>query len=254
MAEGEGEQEQPERFGASRPLSIYLVEDHAVVSDCLRLLLDRQPDMQVVGQACTGSAALVALAPLAPAELPAVVVMDLSLPEVNGIEMTRLLLARWPDLRLLALTQHEDKEHLSAFLLAGGSGYVLKRSAANKLTEAIRMVAAGNAFIDPLLTAGLVKGFLTGNGRRRFDGATNGTGEQASSDGTAGMALSAREEEVLHLVAQGYTNKEIGVKLAVNQKTVETYKVRACKKLELDSRADVVRYAREHGWLQEGGL
>jgi DNA-binding NarL/FixJ family response regulator len=219
-------------------LRIFVADDHAVVRDGLRLLINSQPDMQVIGEAEDGRTAWDQIGK----QQPDLVIMDLSMPEMSGIEATTRLLRQWPEMKVLALTMFEEPSYLRNLLEAGASGYVLKRSAAEELIRAIRVVAEGGTYLDPRLTSTVVRGLL------RNSGPTPGKGE------ISGQALSERETQVLRLVAEGYTNKEVGVKLAISQKTVETYKVRAMKKLELDSRADVIRYAVGQGWLRQGNL
>jgi two-component system, NarL family, response regulator NreC len=219
-------------------LRVFIADDHAVVRDGLRLLINSQPDMRVIGEAEDGRQAYEGIKE----HQPDVVIMDVSMPDANGIETTVRVLRQWPHVKILALTMHEDRSYLRSLLEAGASGYVLKRSAAEELIRAIRTVAAGSAYIDPTLTATMVQSLM------RKPGQLLPKGEMA------GQSLSERERQVLEFIAQGYTNKEIGVKLAISEKTVETYKVRSMKKLELDSRADVVRYALQHGWFQHSAV
>jgi DNA-binding NarL/FixJ family response regulator len=164
-----------------------------------------------------------------------VAVIDLSLPLMSGTLVARQLKASCPNTRILALTVHEDKSYLSELLEIGASGYVLKRAAAEELISAIRQVLAGGIYIDPRL-GGLVANSLV---RRRASTARSGA-----------TALSDRESEVLRLIAQGHSNKEIAARLNLSVKTIETYKTRSMEKTGLRSRIDIVRYASRHGWLQ----
>ena len=213
-------------------LRIFLADDHAVVREGIKTLVNAQPDMEVIGEASDGVSAWQQARDCQ----PDVVIMDISMPELNGAEATAQLKAACPTVKVLALSVHEDTGYLRKLLEAGASGYVLKRSAADALIQAIRMVADGGIFLDPLL-AGKVVGNLVG--------ASAAPGEPASA------ALSERETDVVRLIAQGYSNKEIATQLNLSVKTVETYKARAMEKLGLDSRVAIVRYALRQGWLQE---
>lgn len=213
-------------------LRIFLADDHAVVRAGLKTLVDAQSDMVVVGEASDGRAALEQVRDCA-AE---VVIMDISMPDVNGAAATAQLRQQCPDVKVLALSVHEDTGYLRKLLEAGASGYVLKRSAADTLIQAIRMVADGGVYLDPSI-AGKVVGSLLGK--------SVVVGEPATAE------LSEREADVVRLIAQGYSNKEIATQLNLSVKTVETYKGRAMEKIGLDSRAALVRYALQRGWLQE---
>jgi DNA-binding NarL/FixJ family response regulator len=214
----------------NKRLRLLLVDDHAVVREGLRALLASDPRFEIVGEASEGVGALTAAASLD----PDVVVMDISLPGVNGVQATKRLKSQNPSARVVALTIHEESGYLRSLLDAGASGYVLKRSAASELVRALQVVGDGGTYLDPALTGHLV-GRLVRN---------------APHVGSA-PALSDRETEVVRLVARGYSNKEIAAKLDVSVKTVETYRYRAVEKLGLRGRADLVRYAIEQGWLDE---
>ena len=205
---------------------VLLADDHAVVREGLKALIGGHPGFEVVGEAADGPAA-VALA----AELdPDVVVVDVSMPGLNGAEVTARLRQAKPDRKVIALTVHEERGYLRALLEAGAAGYVLKRAAADELVQAIRVVAAGGTYIDPALAATVVDPYV---GRV----------------GAAAAELSDREAEVVKMIAQGYSNKEIAAKLALSVKTVETYKARSLEKLGVRTRVGLVRYAAERGWL-----
>ncbi|HEV2864548.1 MAG TPA: response regulator transcription factor [Pyrinomonadaceae bacterium] len=213
-------------------LRIFVADDHQIVREGLKALINSQPDMQVVGEAEDGRAAWL----LAKRLLPDVVVMDVSMPDMNGAEATERLRAECPQVKVLALTVYEDRGYLQQLLKAGASGYVLKRAVTEELVRAVRTVARGGSYVDPTLAGKLVSSYI------RQD---TGGGKQP------GVELSEREEQVLRLAAWGYSNKEVGAKLQISVKTVETYKVRLMEKLNLRSRADMVRYALRQGWLQE---
>ncbi len=211
-------------------IRVLLADDHAVVREGLKALINAQPDMEVVGEAADGLAA-VALA----AELdPDVVVVDVSMPGLTGAQVATRLREVRPDHKVLALTVHEDGSYLRMLLEAGAAGYVLKRAAVGELVQAIRAVAAGGTYIDPAM-AGVLGDFVRPTQDR---------------DAPA-VELSEREGEVVRLVALGFSNKEIAARLRISVKTVETYKARSMEKLGLKGRVDIVRYASRRGWLDE---
>ena len=210
-------------------LNVLLADDHAVVREGLKRLIEAQPDMKVVGEAADGREAVDKAMRLC----PEIAVIDVSMGELNGAEATRLLLQACPGAKVLALTVHEDKSYLRELLDAGASGYVLKRAAADELVRAIRAVASGGVYVDPRVAGKLLRTFA----------------EPHASPGNRNADLSERETAVMRLIAQGYTNKEIAAQLGVSVKTVETYKARSMEKLGLRSRVDIVRLATERGWL-----
>jgi DNA-binding NarL/FixJ family response regulator len=213
------------------PVRILMVDDHPIVLAGLKALVGAHPDFAVVGEARDGRTAL----RLARQLVPDVVVMDISLPEMNGIELAAALRAECPECRILVLTVHEERAYLRQLVELGVGGYLLKRSAADELPRAIHAVAAGGMYLDPAI-AGKVVGRLA-------RGAGDQPGRQAE--------LSERETDVLRLVAGGHSNKGIASRLNISVKTVETYKARAMEKLGFHSRVDVVRYATDQGWLRE---
>ena len=213
-------------------LRILLADDHVMMREGLKSLVNAQADMEVVGEAGDGRAALSKARELQ----PDVVVMDISMPELNGIQATGRLKGCCRKSKVLVLTAYDDGGYLRQLLEAGASGYVLKRAAAEELVKAIRVVAAGGVYLDPTLAGRVVSGYV---GRKRMRGAPQNT------------ELSEREEEVMRLVAWGYTNKEVAAYLNISVKTVETHKTNLMEKLDLKGRADVVRYALRQGWLRE---
>jgi DNA-binding NarL/FixJ family response regulator len=211
-------------------LRVLLADDHNVVRAGLRALIDAQDDMEVVAEAADGEAAC----RLASETMPDVAVMDVSMPRLGGAQATERIRREQPATRVLALTVHEDRGYLHHLLGAGASGYLLKRAAADDLIHAIRTVARGGTYLDPSL-AGKVLGGLVA---------------RAASAGTVPTdVLSDREEEVMRLIARGFTNREIAERLDVSVKTVETHKARAMEKLGVESRAGIVGYAIRSGWL-----
>jgi len=212
-------------------LRVYLVDDHVIVREGLKALINTQPQMEVSGEAGDGRTACQEVQELQ----PDVVVMDVSMPKMNGAQATVQLKQACPNIKVLALTVHEDKGYLRLLLEAGASGYVLKRAAAEELIHAIRTVAAGGMYLDPALAGKVVGSFVRA---------------PAAHGAPEGADLSDREEEVVRLIAAGYSNKEIAARISLSVKTVETYKARSMEKLGLDSRAELVRYAVQRGWLQ----
>jgi DNA-binding NarL/FixJ family response regulator len=214
------------------PLRILIADDHAIVRQGLKLLIDSQPDMKVIGEAATGEAAV----EQATTEKPDVVIMDVSMPGLNGLLATRLLKKRQPELTIVALTRHEDKAYLEELLRAGASAYVLKQSPPTEFLRAVRAVAAGGIYLDPSLTAQVADGLLAARPR---------------TDAEPGAKLTERESEVLRRVAIGHSNVEIAAQLDISVKTVEVHKTNAMRKLELRGRVDVIRYGVLQGWLYD---
>lgn len=207
-------------------LRVYLVDDHPVMRNGLKALVESQSDMEVVGEAFDGEMAVRQVFELR----PNVVIMDVSMPGMSGTEAAAQIHKGCPEVRVVALTAHEDRAYLQQSMTAGASGFVLKRSAADDLIGAIRHAAAGNTYVDPVVAGQLVTGSGTTTENHRPE-------------------LSDREVEVLQQVAQGYSNKQIASRLKIGVRTVETYKARAMEKLEAKSRVDIVKYASEKGWL-----
>jgi DNA-binding NarL/FixJ family response regulator len=216
-----------------KALRIVLAEDHQLVREGLRLLLSNQPDMRLVAEAGTGFEAI----QKARQFNPDVVIMDLSMPGMNGLKATKALKAEFPEMRVLVLTSHEDESYFRQMCQANVSGYVLKRSAGEELLRAIRKVANGQLHYDEGLANKTMRQQL-GMSSQNQDPTRNLTG---------------REEEVLRGVALGYTNKELASQLGLSVKTVETHKVRICEKNRFRSRADMVQYALRQGWLDQTG-
>jgi DNA-binding NarL/FixJ family response regulator len=214
-------------------LRIFLADDHVVMREGLRSLVNAQSDMNVVGEAGNGRAALLQARELQ----PDVIIMDVSMPDLNGIQVTERLKRACQKIMVLVLTAHDDSGYLRQLLEVGASGYVLKKAAAEELIKAIRVVAAGGVYLDPSLAGKVVGGYLS-KGR--------------SGNKPRGNEISEREAEVLRLVAWGYTNKEVAGYLRISVKTVETHKANLMQKLDLKSRVEVVRYALRQGWLRDG--
>ena len=212
-------------------LRILIADDHALLRDGLKALVNAEADMEIVGEAESGRAALEKARQLK----PHVVLMDISMPDMNGAQATRKLKEALPTIKVLALTAHEDSSYLRHMLEAGASGFLLKRAAADQLIQAIHVVAANGRYIDPTFAGKVLSNFM----------------RPVSKTTTQGSELSERETEVLRLTAWGFGNKEIAGQLDISVKTVETYKARLAEKLNLTSRTEIVRYAVRHGWLQD---
>jgi two-component system, NarL family, response regulator NreC len=213
------------------PIRVLLVEDHETVREGLRLLLDSQSDMEVVAEACDGRAAV----EYNERFRPHVVVMDLTMPEMNGLQATQAIKRSHPDTAIVALTRHDDAPFVDELKKAGASAYVLKQSPSRELLDAVRVAAVGGTYLDAQLRA---------RDARTTDPAVRGRGAPSPS-------VSEREKHVLRMMAVGHSNKEIAEELSIAIKTVEVHKANAMRKLGLRGRIDVVRYAILHGWLQE---
>jgi DNA-binding NarL/FixJ family response regulator len=214
-----------------RTIRLLLVDDHTLLRAGLSMLLSAEPDFEVVGEAASGEEA-VALA----AELrPDVVLMDLSMPGIGGLEAIRRIAAAGLPTRVLALTVHAESEYLMPVLEAGGSGYVTKHSADRELSDAIRVVARGDVFLYPSAARVLAQ--------------TLRAPEPAAAATEPVHLLSPREREVLTLTAEGYSSTEIGTRLGLSHKTVETYRQRLMDKLQLRHRSELVRFALSRGLL-----
>ena len=221
-----------------KKIRLLVVDDHPVVRAGLRALLGAQPDMEVVGEAVGGTAAVERAAELA----PDVVVMDISMEGMSGLEATREIRRRVPQAKVLVLTVHNSVEYLRQALEAGAVGYVLKQAADTELAVAIRVVQRGEIFLYPVFTRVLL-GDLTQEGE-----------QEDHSWPDSFELLSPREREVLRLVALGYTNRQIADQLYLSIKTVATYRARLMVKLNLEGRPALVRYALRRGLLDDSAI
>jgi len=209
-----------------KKIRVLIVDDHAVLRAGLRTLLNLQPDMEVAGEAAEGLEALERVKGLE----PDVVLMDITLPGMEGLEVTKKLRKTHPNVKVLILTMHEDRRYLYSALKAGASGYVVKRAADTELIDAIRAAHRGDVFLHPSMARIVAEDYV----------------EQGATE----KGLSDREREVLRLIAEGCTYKEMAKLLAVSVKTIETYRERIKEKLGLNTRAELVRYALERGLLR----
>lgn len=213
------------------PLRLLLVDDHAIVRAGLRMLFQAEADMQIVGEADSGAEAIAA----ARALRPDVVIMDVAMPGMNGIEATRQIREAHPDTAVLALTMHEDEQYFFEMINAGAAGYIPKRAAPDDLVAAIRAVAQGHAFMHASLAR-----FLMGEVAARRDQHNE-------------SVLTPRESQVLTLIAEGYTSREIAEELVISAKTVERHRENIMSKLDVHNRVELVRYAIERGLIAPGG-
>ena len=215
-----------------KKLRILIAEDHQTVREGVKLLANAQPDMEVIGEADNGEVAITEASRLD----PDIIIMDISMPHVNGLRATKRIRSISPNIKILILTRHTDDGYLQQLIAAGANGYVLKQSAPSELINAIRAVADGKAYMDPALTNRVMGGYAT---------------RSASLRGENKQQLTDRESEVLRLIALGYSNKEIGANLDLSVKTIEAHKANAMRKLGISSRIDIVRYAILQEWMQD---
>lgn len=213
---------------------ILLADDHAILRAGLRLLIDKQPGLTVVGEAGDGREALAQTRALQ----PDLILLDLNMPELDGLSALPLLKEAAPACRVLILTMLDDADHLRAALQAGAAGYVLKKAVDSELINAIQAVLRGETYVHSAMTDKLLHSVLPESARPPEDGQPN-----------PWQDLSEREREVLRLVAGGYTNAEIAGALYLSVKTVETYRARGMAKLGLETRAQLVKSALDHGVL-----
>ena len=216
----------------SEKLRILLAEDHKTVREGIKLLVNAQTDMEVIGEAGDGEIAV----RLAGELKPDIVVMDISMPELNGLRATRRMRSNGIDVKILMLTRHTDDGYLQQLIEAGANGYVLKQSAPNELINAIRAVGSGNSYLDPALTNKVMGGYAN---------------RSVSVRGENKNTLTDREAEVLRLIALGYSNKEIAESMNLSVKTIEAHKANGMQKLGINSRIGIVRYAILQDWLHE---
>jgi len=212
-------------------IRVLIADDHIIVRSGLRLLLEAEPDIDVVGEALDGNEAL----SLVEKHLPDVVLMDISMPGMDGLEATRRIKAGWPEIKVLVLTMHRSDEYFFEMLKAGASGYILKGAETSELIQAVRVVGRGEVFLYPTMAQKLVKDYLN----------FVQWGEES------GSSLSPREKEILTLLAEGYSNKEIAEKLVISPSTIHSHRSNLMTKLGLNNRRELIRYARQRGLIQD---
>ncbi len=214
-------------------LRILIAEDHEIVRSGLKLTIESQSDMEVVGEAGDGREAI----RLAEELKPDIVVMDVSMPVLNGLLASAKLVRTMPEIKILTLTRHTDEAYLQELLQAGVCGYILKQSAADDLIRAIRSIAKGDKYLDPAIAGKIFDSYTETRDKMR--------GEVHS------VKLTARESETLRLIALGYSNKEIAEQFDLSVKTVESHKANAQQKLNISSRREIISYAILQGWMRE---
>jgi two-component system response regulator NreC len=213
------------------PIKVLIADDHTIVRSGVRLLLDAEPDIEVIGEALDGVEAVELVAKMQ----PDVVLMDIAMPGMDGMEATRHIKADWPQVNVLVLTMHRRDEYFFELLKAGASGYVLKGAETNELIHAVRVVAAGEVFLHPTMTRKLVRDYLN----------------RATMSAEPDEILSPREREILGLVAEGFSAKEIAEKLVISTSTVYSHRSTLMEKLGLSSRHELIQYARRHGLIRD---
>ena len=216
-------------------IRVLLADDHAILRQGIRMLLEAQPDMEVVGEATNGREAVEQARLLR----PLVILMDISMPELNGLEATRKIKQELPATQIVILTMHETDEYLVKILQAGATGYVLKQAVDRELIEAVRIASNGDTYLYPSIARRLVTDYL-----RRVEA---GTMEERDA---AYETLTAREREILKLIAQGHTNKEIAEILTLSVKTVENHRYSLMNKLNAHDRGELIKYAIRVGLIQ----
>lgn len=218
---------------SGKRIRVLIADDHTIVRSGVRLLLEGQPDMEVIGEALTGDAAV----EMAETLQPDVILMDIAMPGLDGIEATRRIKGQAPHIGVLVLTMHRSDEHFFAMLQAGASGYVLKAAETNELLSAIRSVARGEAFLYPAMAKRLMQDYLSRT--------------PAYADPETSL-LTPREKEILRLIADGYTNKEIAERLVLSPSTVHSHRNNLMRKLDLNTQHGLIQYARDRGWVRGG--
>ncbi len=217
---------------ATPKIRVLLADDHTILRAGVRMMLNAQPDIEVVGEASDGRQAITEAQRL----LPDVILMDITMPDLNGIEATRQVKRLLPEIKVLVLTMHENEEYLFQVLRAGASGYMLKEAADTELISAIRIITNGSFYLSSSAQSMMVGDYLQ---RVR-------SGEERDSY----SELTEREREILKHVAEGYTNNQIAERLFISPKTVDTHRTHIMDKLNLHSRAELVKYAIRRGLLE----
>jgi two-component system response regulator NreC len=209
-------------------IKVLLADDHKIVSDCLKTLIDKQPDMKVVGEAENGRMVVA----LAQKLNPNIVIMDISMPDLNGIEATRQIIAKCPGVRIITLSMNSDRRYVTGMLNAGASGYLTKSCSFEELISAVRIVAANKTYLSPDISDIVIKESLS---------------RSSTDKSSASSTLTMRECEVLQLLAEGKTVKQIAAKLCLGIKTIYTHREQIMEKLNIQSMADLTKYALREG-------
>lgn len=215
----------------TNPIRVLLADDHTIVRSGVRMLLRSEADIEVVGEAENGREAIQMAINLQ----PDIVVMDIAMPEIDGLEATRQIKASCPNTNVLVLTMHRTDEYFFEMLRAGASGYVLKAAGTNELIHAMRVIAMGEVYLYPTMAKKLLSDYL----------------DKVKHQAPMETGLSRRESEILALIAEGYTNNEIAEKLVISASTVHTHRSKLLQKLNLSSRHELIQYARQAGIIKE---
>ncbi|MGA2192801.1 MAG: response regulator transcription factor [Nitrospirota bacterium] len=210
-------------------VKILIADDHTIVRQGLKALLEAQPGFQVIGEAENGREAVKKAQEL----VPDVIIMDIAMPILNGLEATRQIKRMLPDVKVLALTMHNDEEYVFQILKSGASGYLVKETAANELITAVQSVKSGNPFFSPLISRKIMESYLKDDEEKKA---------RMEPD-----KLTNREKEVLQLIAEGYTNNEIANLMNISVKTVETHRAHIMSKLDIHDVAGLIKYAIRKG-------
>ena len=218
--------------GTIKKLRVLIAEDHQIVRAGIKLLIDSQADMEVIAEAENGEIAVTKTIQF----LPDIVLMDVSMPKMNGLRATKKIRQNCPQVKILTLTRHSDDGYLQQLISAGANGYVLKQSAPEELIRAVRSVADGGGYLDSTIVNKVMGGYVNRHAKLR--------GENKAE-------ITERESEILRQIAWGYSNKEIGTRMDISVKTVEAHKSNAMRKLGFRSRIDIVRFAILQGWLED---
>ena len=212
-------------------IKVLIVDDHAILREGIRALLSLYSDIEVVGEASDGFEAINKTHQLS----PDIVLMDIAMPGMDGMEATRQIKTRWPQIKVLVLTMHRSDEYFFEMLKVGASGYILKGAETSDLIRAVRVVGRGEVFLYPTMAQKLVKDYL--NFTQWGDG--------------LGSSLSPREKEILRLMSEGYSTKEIAEKLVISPSTIHSHRSNLMTKLGLNSRHELIQYARQRGLIQD---
>ena len=218
-------------------IRILLADDHALVRSGLIRLLEPNKDILVIGEAEDGEETIRKTRELK----PDVVVIDLSMPKINGIEAAKIISKECPESRVLVLTMHENEEYVYQIFRSGANGYILKNANRNEITTAIRAVAKGERFFSPRVSEIMVEGYL-----RKAE-------EREKATDSSDIELTTREREVLSLIAEGFNNQQIADKLFISPRTVDTHRTNIMQKLDIHDSANLVKYALEHGFGEKRG-
>ena len=234
----------PDESASSTTIRVLLADDHDILRQGLKMLLSMQQEMQVVGEACTGREAVV----MAQELMPDVVVMDITMPDMDGLEACQLIRSQQPATQVLMLTMHESEEYFLYALRMGAAGYLVKKAAPSELQMAINSIAQGGAFLYPGLAKALIRSYVA-SPASASPASNDHERMNASSLAQALRVLTPREVEVLRLVAEGRTNQEIADQLTLSIKTVQTHRANVMEKLDLRDITHLVRFAVHHGLI-----